>query len=269
MWLLSDVITVFHYFLSYEYQLAEFVSYSMIACGMIVFLWLSRGAKASYGRYSNESIFRKYSVPARAAWFLQEIPSLIIPLLYMITLFPSLSSSNVVVVSLFVAHYAQRSLIYPFLIKGGKATPLHIFLQAALFCAGNGFIQGVWHTRYVDYNEDWMYDSVTWAGIALFICGAFTNLQSDSILRNLRRPGERGYKIPRGGLFEYVSCANYFGESVEWIGYALAARTLPAFAFALFTVCNLGPRAVHHHRWYIEKFEDYPKTRKAIIPFVL
>lgn len=88
----------------------------------------------------------------------------------------------------------------------------------------------------------------TLIGLTLFALGAFVNVQSDSILRNLRRPGERGYKIPRGGLFEYVSGANYLGECVEWIGYALCARTLPSFAFAIFTLCNIGPRAVHHHR---------------------
>ncbi len=47
--------------------------------------------------------------------------------------------------------------------------------------------------------------------------------------------GEKGYKIPRGGMFEYISGANFFGEILEWAGFALAAWSLPAFAFALFT----------------------------------
>jgi len=106
-------------------------------------------------------------------------------------------------------------------------------------------------------------------GVLLFFGGLAINIHSDYILRNLRKPGESGYKIPKGGLFSYVSGANFFGEIVEWIGFALATGTLAAWAFALFTASNIGPRAWHHHQWYIEKFKDYPKNRKAIIPFLL
>ena len=91
---------------------------------------------------------------------------------------------------------------------------------------------------------------------------------SDHRLRTLRRPGESGYKVPRGGAFEYVSGANYFGEIVEWCGYALAANRLGATAFAVFTFCNTAPRAHTHHEWYRQKFDDYPPERKAVIPWL-
>jgi 3-oxo-5-alpha-steroid 4-dehydrogenase 1 len=32
---------------------------------------------------------------------------------------------------------------------------------------------------------------------------------------------------------------------------------------------NLIPRALDHHRWYAEEFEDYPERRKALIPFLI
>ncbi|XP_059801797.1 3-oxo-5-alpha-steroid 4-dehydrogenase 1 [Hypanus sabinus] len=105
-------------------------------------------------------------------------------------------------------------------------------------------------------------------GSAVWFLGLVVNLHSDHILRNLRKPGETGYKIPRGGLFEYVTAANFFGETVEWIGFAIACWSLPSAAFALFTFFILLARGKHHHRWYLEKFEDYPKTRKILIPFI-
>ncbi|XP_052701517.1 3-oxo-5-alpha-steroid 4-dehydrogenase 1-like isoform X1 [Crassostrea angulata] len=118
-------------------------------------------------------------------------------------------------------------------------------------------------------HSKWMWNSRFYLGIILFCTGMFINLQADHILRNLRKPGETGYKIPRGGLFEYVSGANFFGEIVEWLGFAVANGTLPTFAFFFFTLCNIGPRACHHHQWYREKFEDYPNKRRALIPFIL
>lgn len=64
--------------------------------------------------------------------------------------------------------------------------------------------------------------------------------------------------------------ANFFGEIVEWTGFAIASQAPVAMAFAYFTFANIGPRALEHHRWYIKTFGDkYPKDRKALIPFIL
>lgn len=49
-------------------------------------------------------------------------------------------------------------------------------------------------------------------------------------------------------MFDYVSGANFLGEIIEWFGYALYAQTVPAWAFAIFTISNIGPRALHHHQ---------------------
>lgn len=106
-------------------------------------------------------------------------------------------------------------------------------------------------------------------GLLMWLFGLTNVVRADSILRNLRGPGETGYKIPQGGLFTYVSAANYTAEIIEWSGFALASGTLAAFAFAWFTACNLVPRGLTHHRWYRSKFEDYPECRKAVIPWLL
>ncbi|VDN17371.1 unnamed protein product [Gongylonema pulchrum] len=162
-----------------------------------------------------------------------------------------------------------RALIYPFLIRGSKGTPAHLFLLAFFFCTANGYIQGAWHSNYATFEISSGNLMCYITGTVLYVSGMIINISSDLILRNLRQDGTSGYKIPRGGFFEYVSGANFFGEFVEWLGYAIFARTLPAFAFLTFTACNIGPRAYHHHKWYQKKFEDYPKRRKAFIPFVL
>jgi steroid 5-alpha reductase family enzyme len=105
--------------------------------------------------------------------------------------------------------------------------------------------------------------------VLLFVCGFAVNKHSDWLLRKLRKPGESGYSIPRGGLFRWVSCPNYLGEIIEWIGWAVATWSLAGLSFAVWTAANLIPRAWQYHRWYRKEFPDYPKKRKAVIPFLL
>ena len=69
--------------------------------------------------------------------------------------------------------------------------------------------------------------TMTTIGLAIWLAGWCNVVAADVTLVKLRKPGESGYKIPRGGLFEYVSAANYFSEIVEWVGYAIA-RTCSA-----------------------------------------
>jgi hypothetical protein len=38
--------------------------------------------------------------------------------------------------------------------------------------------------------------------------------------------------------------------------------------FFLFTAANLVPRAAQNHRWYRETFPDYPRERRALIPWM-
>ena len=70
-------------------------------------------------------------------------------------------------------------------------------------------------------------------------------------------------------MFKYVSSPNYFGELVEWLGFAIMAVGLPGFSFLIWTFANLVPRAIDNHKWYKKNFTDYPPERKAIFPFVL
>lgn len=161
---------------------------------------------------------------------------------------------------LWLAHYFNRTFIFPFLMKpGGKPTPVLTVVMAMVFNSFNAWGNGAAIApRTIDVKVV--------VGAALFVIGFAINLQSDAILRRLRKPGETGYSIPHGGLYRWISCPNYFGEFLEWVGFAIAAWTFPALAFAVFTFANLYPRARAHHRWYLEKFPDYPKERTAMFP---
>ncbi|EHB09382.1 3-oxo-5-alpha-steroid 4-dehydrogenase 1, partial [Heterocephalus glaber] len=250
-----------------ELRLLDAFAYLMMLTGCVCFALLLR-LSSPYGRYASQ--WPGPRVPARVAWALQELPALAWPLLECTCASPQRLDRlpNRVLLAMYLVHYVHRSLIFPFLIRGGKPMPLVTCVLAFLFCTCNGYLQTRYLSWYAVYAEDWVTQPCFLAGFALWLTGMLINIQSDHILRNLRKPEETGYKIPRGGLFEYITAANYLGEVVEWCGFALASCSLQSGAFALFTLTVLLPRAKQHHRWYLEKFEDYPKSRKILIPFL-
>ena len=99
-----------------------------------------------------------------------------------------------------------------------------------------------------------------------FGVGMALNIDSSRRLLRLKKANPDDYSIPRGGLFRWVSCPNYLGEIVEWLGWALLTWSPAGLAFAAWTMANLVPRARAHHRWYRERFPDYPARRKALVP---
>merc|ERR1719359_696725 len=138
-------------------------------------------------------------------------------------------------------------------------------ISGFFLCAGTGLLHGIALTRHYKYSDDYFSSPQFACGIVMWAAGMFINVQADSILRNLRKPGDTGYYIPYGGMFEYVSGANFFGEIVEWYGFALACGTPSGLAQAVFTMFNIGPRACSTHSYYLKKFEDkYPKSRKRV-----
>ncbi|TRY93358.1 hypothetical protein DNTS_032853 [Danionella cerebrum] len=246
-------------------RLIQGLSLGMILGGVMHFLCLLK-SHAAYGRYVDMSS-SSMMVPAKVAWFLQELPALVVPLLLMATTEGMDSTGKHLMLWTFCLHYFQRSCIYPLLTKG-HPYPLNMMLTGMVVCSLNGFLQAHYLLHCATFHKSLFAEARLLAGLIIFFIGMGINIHSDHILRNLRTPGEMTYKIPRGGLFEYVSGANYFGEIVEWLGYTITSWSFPTFAFAFFTICFIGPRAYHHHRFYIEKFKDFPRSRRSIIPFI-
>ncbi|XP_062845614.1 3-oxo-5-alpha-steroid 4-dehydrogenase 1 [Trichomycterus rosablanca] len=250
-----------------ELYLLDCLAYLMMFMALCTFFTLLF-ENVPYGRYAS----CKYGFPVhvKMAWFIQELPAFLVPL--SLVLWTSASKTghlpNQLLIGMYFCHYVQRSLIYPFLIRGGKPTPFASFALAFVFCIYNGYMQVRYLSHYAEFPPDWVTHPCFITGSLLWFFGWIINVHSDHILRNLRAPGETGYKIPRGGIFEYVSGANFFGEIVEWAGFALAAQSIHSLAFAVFTFIVLSSRAGAHHKWYLGKFEDYPKSRKVLIPFL-
>lgn len=140
--------------------------------------------------------------------------------------------------------FCLRTFIYTSRIKSDKKVNYLENFFGFFFCAVNGLQIGHYHTI---YKASSLYEWNFILGSILFFAGFYINIDSDNRLIKLRNNSKSGYKIPTGGLFTYVSAANYFGECLEWLGFAIASWSLPAVAFSWFTFANIGPRAYHHH----------------------
>ncbi|XP_060047134.1 3-oxo-5-alpha-steroid 4-dehydrogenase 1 isoform X1 [Erinaceus europaeus] len=202
-----------------EAQLLDALALLQVPMGTLG--WLAQKCISSpYGRYVTPG--GRCQLPARVSWVLQELPSLVLPLLLLLRAPPGTPTPNLLLLSMFVLHYVQRSLIFPLLIRGGKPTPVYVFLLAFLYCTFNGYLQGRYLTRHAVYAEDWLTDPRFLGGSLLWLLGLMINLHSDHILRNLREPGETGYKIPRGGTLRSLKTTPSPGKSSSRFYYESA-----------------------------------------------
>ena len=262
-------------------ELFDVMAWSMIAAGGLAFFFLAVvQVNAPYGRYSaSASPWWGPGLNAQWAWCIQELPCFLFAVHALYTkasaeLSQQSSVAGWVLLALFTLHYTNRALVYPWQIKAGSETRLTPFLMATAFCSYNGYMQCRYLVLFDDFPADAHASPRFVLGVTLFLVGMAINLHADSVLRSLRTPANPEYKpgvryyIPRGGAFEFVTGANFFGEILEWAGFALASGSLVALAFAAFTFCNIAPRGAAHHRNMQSKFEDYPKYRKGVIPFL-
>ena len=208
-------------------------------------------------------------MPAKWAWFLQEFPAFGVILACFIFFKGWENPINWAFIIIWELHYAHRTFVYPFQFSsGGKDYPALLVLFAVIFNSINGFVNGYFLFNLADRDISWLYDPRFIIGLAVFLIGYFINKQSDTILRQLKKGSDGSYSIPHGGLFKYISCPHYFGEILEWTGWAILTWSLPGLAFAVFTFANLAPRAIAHHKWYKDTFPEYPSKRKAVIPYL-
>lgn len=249
-----------------ETEIHHWVTLGMFGLAAITFIALFF-ITAPYGRYGRGGWGPE--IPTRVSWILMEMPAVAVFIWIFMQGQHASQMVPLVLLGVWQIHYVHRTLIFPFRMRTkGKRTPITIPLLAIVFNLLNAYVNARWISHFGAYASDWLTDPRFVIGIGLFFCGLLINLHADSVLFRLRKPGETGYKVPRGGLYEFIASPNYFGEILEWTGWALMTWSLAGLSFAAYTFANLAPRAVSHLGWYRETFPEYPKSRRALIPFV-
>lgn len=233
--------------------------------------------KAGYGYLSTANWGPK--INNRAAWVIMEAPAFCFLLFYSVRFgLSGIDTGNdktvlYTMAGLFLIHYFQRAFIFPLLMRGNGKMPIAIMSMGMIFNTLNSYFIGAWLYRFAPsgmYTTDWFTSIQFIIGTLIFLTGMLINMDSDSVIRHLRKPGDTKHYIPRRHLYKYVTSANYFGEVTEWTGYAILTWSPAGLLFAIWTFANLAPRAKALTEKYEEEFGDEYRElhKKHLIPFI-
>jgi 3-oxo-5-alpha-steroid 4-dehydrogenase 1 len=254
------------------YDTALAIGFAIVAVIAVAAFFL----QAPYGRFADDRFGIR--LDPRLGWFLMELPAMVV-FLYFYSQGPNVAAPlPLFVLFVWFVHYGNRGFLMPALMRvpRGQKNSFSLFVVAIgwLVTSLHGYLNGSWASTYANQiGWDWFSDPRFIAGVALYYGGLLLNLHSDHILRRLRTKeelarGVKEYRMPRGGLFEYVSNPSYFSELVFWAGFALFTWSLAGVFILSISMANLLPRAIATHAWYREKFSDYPPERRILVPFI-
>ena len=251
-------------------SLHEFNIFLLIMSGIaaVVFVALYF-LKAGYGMFRDSRW--GISLNNKVAWVLMEAPVFIVMALLWWGSERRFETAPLIIFLLFELHYFQRSFVFPFLMKGKSRMPVSIMLMGVVFNVLNGFMQGEWlfYLAPADrYTTEWLTTPPFIIGTLIFFTGMVINWHSDNVIRHLRQPGDTRHYLPQKGLYRYVTSANYFGELVEWTGFAILTWSAAGAVFAWWTFANLVPRANAIYHRYQQEFGTQMGNRKRIFPFL-
>ncbi len=242
----------------------------MTVIAVIVFIALFF-VDAGYGKFQT----KKWgpSIPNKLGWILMESPVFILMAVLFAISDRTANVACLVMLLIFELHYFHRAFVFPFLLRGNSKMPLSIIAMGVLFNSMNALMQAGW-LFYVSpettYTLDWLTSPQFIVGTLVFLIGMGINCHSDNVIRHLRQPGDTKHYFPKKGMYKYVTSANYFGECIEWLGFACLTWSWAGLVFFIWTFANLGPRAKRINDKYKAEFpSEFAETNpKAIIPYI-
>ena len=170
------------------------IFFIIIGAGVFILLFF---VSAPYGQHIRKGWGP--NINNKLGWFIMEIPTVAIYLIIYLIGDRKTNLVSIIFLIIWMAHYGQRTFIFPFLIRAKQPMPVTIILFGLMFNGINTYLQARWVYKLSPiYPSDWLLSPFFIIGLSIFIAGFIINLHSDRIIRNLRKPGEMEYKIPYG-----------------------------------------------------------------------
>ena len=229
-----------------------------------------------YGRFASPRF--GLSLDPRLGWFLMELPATVSFLVFFALGPRRAEPTPLVLLAIWLVHYANRGFFFPFSMRVARGEPgtfsAVVLVTGWLVTTLHGYLHATFFTRLgPSYDASWLVDPRFVVGALVWVTALSLNIRSDATIRHLRTSqeaasGEKVYRVPVGGLFRYVTSPSYLTELCAWAGFALFTWSLASVFILVVSAANLVPRAWATHAWYRARFPDYPRERRALIPFV-
>lgn len=242
----------------------EWTNYNIIFYSILAIVVIATGPAIYFGdgllRYSK---FRTSNgIPTRLGMFILYFSPIVTVFFTVKDYVSTASLIQWIVVGAIVLHFSKRVLESLFLHKYSGPTGLSTTIAIAFFYSFAAFFISWLNANPISRIDIWFV-----LGIVLYIIGNIGNFIHHKILVDLRKDSME-YFIPHGGLFNYVVCPHYLFEIFTWTGIFLFSRHLGALLVLLMIIAYLSGRSLKTLQWYKEKFSDFPKNIKAMIPFI-
>ena len=177
------------------------------------------------------------------------------------------SHTQTVAFWLVVFHYLKREYETHFIHRFSNATMpfFNVFKNSAHYwMLGGLFI--AYFLYHPSFTATWS-DNVVNVLAVVFLLMEVGNFYSHYQLRNLRAPGTRERKNPRGFMFELTSCANYTFEVAAWLVFSIMVQTLTSWLFLLVSTAQIAQWSIKKHKLLNAEFGKV-KGRKILFPFI-
>jgi steroid 5-alpha reductase family enzyme len=279
------------------YKIILIISITIIPIIILFFLRIP----APYGIFYRKNISGP-SLNKNIGWFIMESPGLFMFLVFYFAYGThKFNFIPLFLLSLWMLHYINRSLIFPFytMKENYKKMPLMLVFFGFLYIMMFSYLNAINISSNPKYTIKWMKNPVFIIGVIIFFIGFFINVWGDYKLQQYKdetknsakielyesdefnfnklfnkntyftNNDKKDYQLPNNGLYNYVTSANYLGEIIEFIGWAVMTWSLPGLLFSIGSISCIGIRALYTHEWYKNNFKNFPKDRKALIPFII
>jgi len=169
---------------------------------------------------------------------------------------------------LWMTHYTKRLLETIFVHEFGTLTmPVRNLFKNCLYYWG--FAAAVGYNVNIP-NENELASWHLYLGFPWFCGFMLLNFMCHLRLKYMRRPGCNDFVIPHGGLFEYITCPNYFCEIMTWFGFNILTGFTPAgVAFNIVGTLQMIQWATQRRDKFIKLFgNEWPRNRYVLFPFI-
>ncbi|KPI90020.1 polyprenol reductase [Leptomonas seymouri] len=180
---------------------------------------------------------------------------------------PSYGYAQKLFIGLFVAHFVKRELESMFVHKFSHPTmPLrNIVKNCSYYWSFAAFIGYVLcHPKYTEPCQ--LQSNI---GAVLMVVNEILNFAVHYQLATMRKgDGDTTRNVPKGPLFAWMSCPNYFFEIASWVSFSVGTNLLSSWLFTLAGFLQMLDWAKKKHRGYV-KIDPANKKKACLIPFLL